>query len=272
MAQLVINVGLLPNDGAGDTHRDAFIKVNTNIAELYTLVAVTGASAAADAAAAAASAIAAEAARVAAVAAQVAAVAAETNSTTSAGLAETARVAAVAAQTAAEASRIAAVAAQTAALVSENAAATSAAAAAVSAAAASPGKLLQSVNFAPQTSGFSQSTGAIILEASGIATSITPTVIGSTIEITLTSYAVISVGAIAELRLYADTVAGVQAGNFMWGQVENSGSVSLVVNFVTTSLATLNPQLFWRLFSQAGGESVSMNAQYYNLAVKEIAP
>lgn len=39
MAQQVVNIGSAPNDGTGDTLRDAFDKVNDNDAELYSLVA-----------------------------------------------------------------------------------------------------------------------------------------------------------------------------------------------------------------------------------------
>ena len=35
MAQQIINVGSVPNDGTGDSNRDAFIKSNENFSELY---------------------------------------------------------------------------------------------------------------------------------------------------------------------------------------------------------------------------------------------
>lgn len=38
MPQIIINVGTAPNDGTGDTLRDAFITCNANFTELYNLI------------------------------------------------------------------------------------------------------------------------------------------------------------------------------------------------------------------------------------------
>jgi hypothetical protein len=35
MSQALVNVGAVPNDGSGDTLRDAMIKINSNFSELY---------------------------------------------------------------------------------------------------------------------------------------------------------------------------------------------------------------------------------------------
>jgi hypothetical protein len=35
MSQQIVNVGSVPNDGSGDTLRDAMIKINSNFSELY---------------------------------------------------------------------------------------------------------------------------------------------------------------------------------------------------------------------------------------------
>ena len=37
MANSIINIGTLANDGTGDDLREAFIKVNNNFSELYAL-------------------------------------------------------------------------------------------------------------------------------------------------------------------------------------------------------------------------------------------
>jgi hypothetical protein len=42
MAKLIINVGTVANDGTGDPLRDAFIKVNTNFSEIYSVLPVDG--------------------------------------------------------------------------------------------------------------------------------------------------------------------------------------------------------------------------------------
>jgi hypothetical protein len=35
MSQQIVNVGAVPNDGSGDTLRDAMVKINSNFSELY---------------------------------------------------------------------------------------------------------------------------------------------------------------------------------------------------------------------------------------------
>jgi hypothetical protein len=37
MSQQIVNVGAVPNDGSGDTLRDAMIKINSNFSELYSV-------------------------------------------------------------------------------------------------------------------------------------------------------------------------------------------------------------------------------------------
>ncbi len=37
MSQQIVNVGSVPNDGSGDTLRDAMIKINSNFSELYNI-------------------------------------------------------------------------------------------------------------------------------------------------------------------------------------------------------------------------------------------
>ncbi len=37
MSQQLVNVGSVPNDGSGDTLRDAMIKINSNFSELYNI-------------------------------------------------------------------------------------------------------------------------------------------------------------------------------------------------------------------------------------------